>query len=409
MYNYPNGQCCPQQPVGETNLSAQPINEFYERFWLKYDSSYNPNNGGYSEDSIIYLKTLDDYRMEPNIWTDPSHSYVLHGHAQADAHGIRADNAPGCQMYDPVTFTIIATANCPTWFDWADNTEHAITTGTWHLVEFYLKRSHNPDGRLAVAIDGHVVTDSNIINYGIDKEEIQDFGFLQHYGYIFPSIKYIDDWEIWSTIPCTTFPCQSVTGAGGGPATTPPPLTRFPQTSYSGIECTVNVSCSYQMTAINNPTSFSTGGCSLPPGMSLNTSTGVISGTPTSAGTYGSGTSLCTFTISNASGVNHQYLFFHVNSSLQKPKIPYFWASGSTLKWITTGTNVSLSIDNGVGTVSGPNGSISVNNAATYTLTASNSAGSTSTTVLGAAAQATVSGTSVSSPSPPTGLTATVN
>src|SRR5204863_218164 len=57
----------------------------------------------------------------------------------------------------------------------------------------------------------------------------------------------------------------------------------------------VGVAFSYQITATNNPTSFNATG--LPAGLSVNTSTGLISGTPTTTGT-----SSVTISATNAGG-----------------------------------------------------------------------------------------------------------
>src|SRR5438034_3774046 len=108
-----------------------------------------------------------------------------------------------------------------------------------------------------------------------------------------------------------TYPVTiSATNAGGtGTATlimtlnAPHPDITSPGTATG----TVGVAFSYQITATNNPTSY--GASSLPPGLTVNTATGLISGTPTTAGTYpvtitatnsrGTGTSTLVITINN--------------------------------------------------------------------------------------------------------------
>ena len=94
----------------------------------------------------------------------------------------------------------------------------------------------------------------------------------------------------------------SLSGNIPGGGTVQPPTITSP-TSASGA---VNSAFSYQITATQSPTSYSVVG-SLPPGLSLNTASGLISGTPTTAGTYnvtvratnsaGTGTAALTITI----------------------------------------------------------------------------------------------------------------
>src|SRR6266487_905599 len=108
-----------------------------------------------------------------------------------------------------------------------------------------------------------------------------------------------------------TYPVTiSASNSGGtGTATlvitinTPPPVITSPGTATG----TVGVAFSYQITATSNPTSY--GASSLPPGLTVNTATGLISGTPTTVGTYpvtitatnsgGTGTSTLVITINN--------------------------------------------------------------------------------------------------------------
>jgi hypothetical protein len=55
--------------------------------------------------------------------------------------------------------------------------------------------------------------------------------------------------------------------------------------------------------------------------------------------------------------------------------------NSSTLSWVVDGTSPTLSLDQGIGTVPGTSRSVSPNSSTTYTLTASNSAGSVSRAV----------------------------
>ena len=72
-------------------------------------------------------------------------------------------------------------------------------------------------------------------------------------------------------------------------------------TSAATFSAPVGQSFSYQITANNAPTSFSA--TSLPPGLSVNTASGLISGTPTT-----SGTSAITLSASNSGGTGTQTL-----------------------------------------------------------------------------------------------------
>ena len=66
-------------------------------------------------------------------------------------------------------------------------------------------------------------------------------------------------------------------------------------TSATTASGTVGSAFSYQITATNTPTSY--GATGLPAGLSVNTATGLISGTPTAAGT-----STVTLSATNSAG-----------------------------------------------------------------------------------------------------------
>src|SRR5207253_8305531 len=103
----------------------------------------------------------------------------------------------------------------------------------------------------------------------------------------------------------------------------PAPVITSPATATGQV----GVAFSYQITATNNPTSFNATG--LPAGLSVNTSTGLISGTPTTAGTYS-----VTISATNAGGTGSATLV--ITTSPAAPVIqPPFTATG------TVGSNFS--------------------------------------------------------------------
>src|SRR5205823_1955056 len=102
----------------------------------------------------------------------------------------------------------------------------------------------------------------------------------------------------------------SATNSGGtGSATltltvvNPPPPVITSATTSTGQ---VGVAFSYQITATNNPTSYNA--TVLPAGLTVNTTTGLISGTPTTAGTY-----TVTISATNSGGTGSATLTLTIN------------------------------------------------------------------------------------------------
>jgi PKD repeat protein len=149
-------------------------------------------------------------------------------------------------------------------------------------------------------------------------------------------------WQIWETVSFTTPTISSgqhvirfyeETGGYNINYFNFMSLASAPVVSSAAMAtATVGTAFSYSITASNTPTSY--GATGLPAGLSVNTSTGVISGTPTTAGTYTSSVSA-----TNAGGTGTKTVTITVNSNVAAPVI-----SSAATATGTTGTAFTYSI-----------------------------------------------------------------
>src|SRR5437868_11684450 len=144
----------------------------------------------------------------------------------------------------------------------------------------------------------------------------------------------------------------------------------------------VGVAFSYQITATNSPTSFNATG--LPAGLTVNTTSGLISGTPTTAGTYS-----VTISATNGGGTGNATLTLTI-----KPPPPVITSSltatgqvvvafsytiaatNSPTSYNATGLPAGLSVNTATGVISGtPAAGTDAGSPYTATIRATNSGG----------------------------------
>jgi len=156
-----------------------------------------------------------------------------------------------------------------------------------------------------------------------------------------------------------TLSASNTTGAGTATLTVTTNAAVPVITSSSSASGTVGSSFSYQITASNNPTSF--GATGLPAGLSINTATGLISGTPTALGT-----STITLNASNTAGTGTATLTLNINPAVPvitssstasgtvgKSFSYQITASNSPTSFGATGLPAGLSINTATGLISG--------------------------------------------------------
>src|SRR5213080_3938802 len=183
----------------------------------------------------------------------------------------------------------------------------------------------------------------------------------------------------------------SATNAGGtGSATltlTINPATPVIQPPFTATG-QVGVAFSYQITATNNPTSFNATG--LPAGLSVSTSTGLISGTPTTAGTY-----TVTISATNAGGTGSHTLTLTINPPTPVIQPPFtatgqvgvafsntITATNSPTSYNATGLPAGLSVNTTTGVISGtPAAGTDAGSPYSVTISATNSGGTGSATL----------------------------
>src|SRR5438874_2695058 len=184
---------------------------------------------------------------------------------------------------------------------------------------------------------------------------------------------------------------SATNGGGTGNATLTLTIKPPPPVITSSLTATgqVGVAFSYTIAATNSPTSYNATG--LPAGLSVNTSTGLISGTPTTAGTYA-----VTISATNSGGTGSATLTLTINPPPPPVIQPPLTATGQVgvafsysitatnnpTSYNATGLPAGLSVNTTTGVISGaPAAGTDAGSPYSVTISATNSGGTGSATL----------------------------
>ncbi len=181
----------------------EPPSEFYVRYWLHLDPNVDAQaRSAYAAEGWFWRLLweykayyapaeggADTYRQGVYIGADPQHG----GRAQLFVNANKILERPG--------------QNAQFLEDWRDTSSDAPPLGRWVPFEVYVKYRNDDTGRFFVALDNKVLSNHYGPSEGANVTQIGSIFNSLAYGMYRNSRQYIDDFEVWNTLPCTTLPC----------------------------------------------------------------------------------------------------------------------------------------------------------------------------------------------------------